>query len=37
MEYGRCCEAPDSVIRFRSLGVDGRDGIRYELSLGELK
>jgi len=30
-------EAPDPVVRLRALGVDGRDGFKYELSLGELK
>ena len=30
-------EMPDPVVRLRVLGVDGLDGFRYELSLGELK
>jgi alkaline phosphatase D len=30
-------EMPDPVVRLRVLGVDGRDGFSYELSLGELK
>jgi len=30
-------EAPDPVVRLRALGVDGRDGFKYELSLGALK
>ena len=28
---------PDPVIRLRALGVDGRNGFKYELSLGELE
>jgi len=30
-------EAPDPVVRLRALGVDGRNGFKYEFSLGELK
>ena len=30
-------EAPDPVVRLRALGVDGHDGFKYELSLGELE
>jgi len=29
--------APDPVVYLRALGVDGHDGFRYELLLGELK
>ena len=30
-------EAPDPVVRLRALGVDGREGFKYELLLGDLK
>jgi len=28
---------PDPVIRLRALGVDGRNGFKYELPFGELE